>query len=661
MAQYEEIRDIEFPLEPLTPKSTLSYSEAALDNLDQYDAICKPVTNESRTSLVLPEPGPEHPRRRYSWKQSIGILGVLTLVVGTLIILASCAILIFLWRGAETAADREETLLWKTIVFHGWAPGTVTICSAAMRTLITLQLGLLVAALSATMLETSGVCFVDIPVVSAERALLSSPVNILFAVIRRARRDFLGLAHSFIIIMAVIVMLLSTFISTVLLSDFRTNQIAAPATMENLSLTFEENDKFYDDNGVSYWKSKPTAWRFAETQVGEPGSPSDTGDTYRAILPFSNETSRASLELYSGPAIVINTRTICSPLPLDEFIITTTSPGQPQNEKRKDDDSAPPKTLSDPKSGRPYFFWQVIVLNTTGYMSEFPNETYPYDSDSWNLTSKSKGLWTTAYSNGESMVTASICYFNVYRPQRYKVNMSGRAIPFGPADTDSKHLQLNSSAPPRSGRGILDLEIDSRMKDDCESPVDPTFNNTLGERPGESESAWNMMYDGDSDFRWRAHQEHSSVFQSIIQNTSNPTMAIQALGTRIHQMIYYDWFQDYDLQYEVETIHSTERLIPGRWIGLTLVLVLIGVHLTLVFTTVVLFMLKTKASALGNAWQAVAQIARAANLLESPDRMLDKEVGEKAKTTGLDKDVYTVSESAEGDGVEIQLRNRKGS
>ncbi|RSL57499.1 hypothetical protein CEP54_008283 [Fusarium duplospermum] len=489
MAQYKEIPDIEITSRPLTPKSYSNCSETITDDLGRYDAIRDEPTNDSEVNLFRPEPQPqpELPRRRYNKWRSIGKLRWFTLVLGTLVNLASCALLIFLWEGADAAADRKEPKsFWNTIVFHKWAPGTATICSAALRTSMTFQLGVVVSALSAIMLETCGVCFQDIPIFSPERALLSSPTNIVLAVLRRSKRGLSALIYSFIIVTAVIVMILSTFISTVLLSDFATKQIAKPATTQDLNLTFQGSDKFREDNGVSYWKSKPAAWRFAEAQR----------------------------------------------------------------------------------------------------------------------------------------------QFDLEQPWK--------------------------------ARGILNMSSHVKHHDEkFEEDVDPTFNNALSEYPGESQFAWNMMYDGKSGFRWRAHRDHGSTFQSIIQEKGDPTMAIQALGTRIHQMIYYDWLKDFDSEHEVETIHSTETLIPGRWIGLISVLILTVVHLVLVFATVALFLYNTKASALGQAWQAVAQIARTTNAVESADRMLNTEVVKWAKTTGLDKEVYFVSESSESNRIEIGLRNRK--
>jgi hypothetical protein len=39
----------------------------------------------------------------------------------------------------------------------------------------------------------------------------------------------------------------------------------------------------------------------------------DTGDVYRAMLPYDKASDRATLEYYHGPAVVINQRTACFP------------------------------------------------------------------------------------------------------------------------------------------------------------------------------------------------------------------------------------------------------------------------------------------------------------------------------------------------------------
>ncbi|WAO88842.1 Hypothetical protein NCS54_00620400 [Fusarium falciforme] len=701
MAQYQEVDNIEEIISrPSTPNSNLSRSEIAPDELGQYNAIRQPASNHSRASAESldqphPEPGPERPRRCYAWWQRIGILGVLTIVIGTLVHLASLAVLIFLWRGAEASLDRNEPKLWQTIVWDGWAPGTVTICSAAMLTSISLQLGLLVAALAAIMLETSGMSFKDIPLLSTERASKSSPIGILPAVFRQTTHGTSGLVHSFIVTIAVTIMLVSTFISTILLSDFETHDIAAPAMTSNKTITFEHDIELEDVNRASYWRSKPAAqWRFAEAQIGK-SSPGDTGDTYRAMLPFLNETSRTSLEFYSGPAVVANTRTICAPLSLDSFSIVQeplateslvsglrkisgggtllrvgeegeistfecqlpTVEGHQTNwpislcfGASPEGQKYPSVASSDPKSGMPYVLHPITILNTTKrlVLDVEVNDTDDSVTEDLvpkhlqNSTSKSKGLWTTVYdAEGLDVFSASLCYFNLARPLEYNVTMYGPTIPFEPTDTDDICLQFGSGALFRefANRGLLNLDIGSRIRDIKDeldrAAVDTSFGRVWAELPLGSKSAWSMRYGTFYEPQWKAHQAHTA-------------------------MTYYDWLLDYNAEHPVTTVHSAQGLIPMGWTGLVIVLILVGYHLILVFATVELFMIKTRASALGNAWQAVAQIARATNALESADRMLDKEVDKWTKTTGLDKEVYSISESADGNTLEIQLRKRTG-
>ncbi|UPL02684.1 hypothetical protein LCI18_013618 [Fusarium solani-melongenae] len=47
-----------------------------------------------------------------------------------------------------------------------------------------------------------------------------------------------------------------------------------------------------------------------ETELGTENAV-DTGDVYRAMLPFESAAGRTTLEHYDGPAVVINQRTAC--------------------------------------------------------------------------------------------------------------------------------------------------------------------------------------------------------------------------------------------------------------------------------------------------------------------------------------------------------------
>lgn len=130
--------------------------------------------------------------------------------------------------------------------------------------------------------------------------------------------------------------------------------------------------------------------------------------------------------------------------------------------------------------------------------------------------------------------------------------------------------------------------------------------------------------------------------------------------TRRHQMIYYAWLDYYNQTAPVTTVHSTETLIPARWTGLLVVLGLVGLHFALTAVTMALFAQRTRVSALGQTWQAIAQMVspRAREVIEMADASTDGRVKEWAEATGRDAGMYYMAWSDESGRVEIQLRDK---
>lgn len=109
-------------------------------------------------------------RSRPLWKR-LGKAGITILGLRTLIILVACALLVYLWHGAEKARNRQPRgKVWDRIVFDGYATQLVTICSAAIRSSIGFQIGLLGAAMAAIILETSGCWLSELATLSLSRA-----------------------------------------------------------------------------------------------------------------------------------------------------------------------------------------------------------------------------------------------------------------------------------------------------------------------------------------------------------------------------------------------------------------------------------------------------------------------------------------------------------
>lgn len=434
------------------------------------------------------------------------------------------------------------------------------------------------------------------------------------------------------------------------------------------------------------------------------------------MLPFSDVTSRTSLESYNGPALVANVRTVCRAPPLQNSSIFAQGMVSPHFGDAKDSVSAvlnttgpsecmlycrdegkltgwpvslcdysgsfmpQPELPIDPKTERKHSFQQMLVFNaTTNIAADGFRDTNggPPPKRLRNLTYEMGDVWTKAYdANGYHILSATFCFLNTYPAQIYNVSMSGHQTAREPSlnarKIDSARLQLGNEGD-SAKRGILDLDIgrrlnvSSRLVDFVEGvpmedgPTHDPYYRTLGlEHPSMSNTTWGMMSPAQEVKQgWSANLAHISLFQSIIQETEDPAMAIQGLMTRLYQMVYYNWLEEYDLKYPVNTIHTQDRLIPTRWTGLIIVLVFITVHLGLVFTTIILFMLKTRASALGNTWHTLVQTARMADGVEGADMMLDDEVEKWTKATGRNTDVCGIKKSGKDGKVGVQLlRNR---
>ncbi|KAI8722247.1 hypothetical protein NCS52_00368200 [Fusarium sp. LHS14.1] len=708
-----------------------------LRNVVKTDTNCtfeEPPGRQSdvRDRLIPSGSSPSGPKRqnwRQHWKR-IGLASIVAMTLGTLVIFASLAILVFLWQGAQLAKRRQEPALWQTVVFRGWAPQVVTICSAAIRIVMGLQNGFVIAAVAAIMLETSGASLVDTAMLSVERALGSSPLNLLPPALRRCstKEDRISaILHLLLVTTAFAISLASTFTSTILLSDFKSGLVASPSVTAKTGIDFATAGG-YRYFGTSVIKSRPVAnWRFAEAKDGAPSTKGDTGDTYRSMLPFQDIDSRRLLEFYSGPAAVTNFRTFCvapefrnltlariqvpdnggerslnvlvDVLPSTDWklkyepFIGTDKPSQIK--ARLLDNwyaSSPPSwpltlyySLGDtfkPENQSatwPYFFHRALLFNSTVLLNETDRWSDDLPESLLNLTTKKQGLWTKVMNaDGVEVFSATEFYFNNAGPRLYNVTMSGRGIKSEPSgdwrrepgrENQMDILHQMGVGASFEDRRILELEIGSHLPEGnrpYQMPLGPTALSASGTSSYSvtqfswafSDSWMTTMSMGSMEF---PHPAHSSVFQSIIQQTEDPARAVQALMTRLYQMQYYDFLPDFDYKQTTETIYSTERIIPSRWIGLVIVFCLVAVHFLLVSVTMALFISRTRGSALGNIWQAVSQMASPATrqILESTDSKRDDEVRSSVKTMGKDAGVYGMSRSVETGRMEIQLRERK--
>ncbi|CAG7559471.1 unnamed protein product [Fusarium equiseti] len=446
----------------------------------------------SASTFIIP---PRQPRFRQWWRR-IGLFGTLILTVGTGAILLSVALLIFLYQGADKARNRyPRSEFWDQIVFNEWATRLVTICSAVIRVSMGFQIGFAAAAMAAVILETSGCHFVDTAMLSIQRAASSSAgpgsmIPTAWQHIKAGRGS--GMLYFVLLASSFIIALISTLTSTIILFDFGQDQISAPVATSVTAVGFD-TQQIFPFNGISYWKSRPLAhWRFAESRPAKletelrTENAIDTGDVYRAMLPFDSAEDRTSLEFYEGPAVVVNQRTACfgptfnstvlkyqqsdsevtSGLYLNaSFAVENQtdflgeSSGSPQkiicrvhNEWNSTHHNVLPIALcssqanvisihngtKNPLSGWAYSFNSVVLISSGSALNGLEAKTDAKSGKSskveipdelQNLTFTHDGPWTMAHTaDGAEAFNATVCYISQNLPHRYNVTMTGRAI-----------------------------------------------------------------------------------------------------------------------------------------------------------------------------------------------------------------------------------------
>ncbi|MBE3048959.1 hypothetical protein IMZ48_41965, partial [Candidatus Bathyarchaeota archaeon] len=189
---------------------------------------------------------------------------------------------------------------------------------------------------------------------------------------------------------------------------------------------------------------------------------------------------------------------------------------------------------------------------------------------------------------------------------------------------------------PKSQWQLLDLETDLHVWYFARS----LFGSMLSSRNTEHDVDYGVVF---CNSQTRAHGTHESLFQNTLHSTGSPALAFQAALARIHQMSYYEAFQQPNST-EASTSFSTSALIPSRWTGFIAAAVLTATHLTVVGIVTVLFLRSTSHSLLGNHWQVVSQVISEDThpILEQADGMRDKDVKCWAKSQSVDMRSHAV-------------------
>ncbi|RDW68728.1 uncharacterized protein DSM5745_08488 [Aspergillus mulundensis] len=245
-----------------------------------------------------------------AWSR-IGLVSLLTLVLGFILVLVPLVLLGLMWKESMVAmSGGEPRELWFQVVHANWTSRLVTVCTAVIRTMIAMQATVATAMIGSVVLERIGVPLSHAPFYSIARAAYISPNSLLFTTGLRPK-NFSAILVLLLIVLEVLLTFASQFLSTILISDFRTGVYTDTTgtsdvhILRNIYLTGVPPD----------WTSIPPAssWTFAErSESFTIGSDyHDTGHVYRAMLPFEDETQRTDLRSFNGPAPVMDQRMVC--------------------------------------------------------------------------------------------------------------------------------------------------------------------------------------------------------------------------------------------------------------------------------------------------------------------------------------------------------------
>ncbi|KAL2818750.1 hypothetical protein BDW59DRAFT_181876 [Aspergillus cavernicola] len=532
-----------------------------------------PLTTFNQTTATdHDEPQNEWPRpaqtKRNIWER-ISTITILIICLDFVLLIIPCVLPGTMWRELIIAISGEEpNMLWIQIVHANWTSSLVTVCTAVIRTLMALQASLFTAMVGGIVLEKISTSLSHAPFYSIIRAVSVSLSSLLFTASIQPR-SLLALLVSLLLIAEVLLTVVSQFLSTILISDFRNSAFTDTNNSTNVAF-------------MGGWKMPPASnWMFGE--LSDPfleGSYfHDTGHTYRALLSYEDESQRIFLRRFYGPAPVIDHRVVCVSPSVTDITLNATAEWMVQMEDplvNPTFNDSIPVSLSqfyrNPKAAAIFMVLETIEPSAI-YSPTQPLET--------NVTVVRRDSPWAIVNNGRDTEGLQPKLSWVRDTLRY--------------NTGSSQRQLAASMSPESlrNRGLLELQPKSQWRD---------FDKWS--------KHWCGLFLSESSFLMRmkdADRTHVDLFYTILRSTKSPALALQALLTRGTRMLFYHNLIQFNNTQLVLTKFSSITSLPARWTGFIAGMSIIASHFIVLAAIIPLF-IYTKSSLIGNYWHAVSQV-----------------------------------------------------
>ncbi|KAI2628311.1 hypothetical protein GGS21DRAFT_527323 [Xylaria nigripes] len=252
-------------------------------------------------------------------RESLGISGIASLVVGHIGMLAVLLFLAFLWFGHGSTPEASNAIgLWRQIVLSNWMTRSITLGSLVIRILATLQATVCTSMIAARILERRSARKSFVPWFSVIRSINDGPLRLVQMLLTSKSLAVVRYPEFWLAALMLLITFALQFSSTILLSDLQNftiigdhRQIQVPSL-----LYYNADDFIFQIRSPLYLLKRPTYSTFGEVQRKSNSTPnsygmSDTGLIQRGFLPFSNEQNRTSVRKYDGNAMVLNSRAAC--------------------------------------------------------------------------------------------------------------------------------------------------------------------------------------------------------------------------------------------------------------------------------------------------------------------------------------------------------------
>ncbi|KAJ9144681.1 hypothetical protein NKR23_g5749 [Pleurostoma richardsiae] len=245
-------------------------------------------------------------------RYSLGLLGLATVLGGTVTILAVMAFITFLWTGEGEAGGESAPALWRWIMLQQFITQAITLSTVLMRIAITAQASIYTSMVAAVMLEKHGVPLSRVAEVSVIRSSNDGPFRLAWLLLKSARKSAI---QSILIVVLLLTAVATQFSSTILVSDLDFSDLVDDPGNETLPV-YMTREVISLNHQVNNWLGRPTAYvPFGEVQSAADTSPtssglSDTGVMRRVFLPVS-QAQRSTLRRYVGNAFGFSSRFVC--------------------------------------------------------------------------------------------------------------------------------------------------------------------------------------------------------------------------------------------------------------------------------------------------------------------------------------------------------------